>query len=136
MIIDIPLEEAKEISRLDREKMKAYEVEPGEVYQIKNRRHLKPKRCYEEAFRYMSKCEHPDKVVLVHGLYKPPKLNRYAGHAWIEINGNVIFDGVLQRFYKKTDYIKYYEAIEEMRYTKKEMFSTGLKNGGHYGPWH
>lgn len=76
------------------------------------------------------------KIRLVHGLYKPATLDVHAGHAWVEIDEDIIFDGVLQRFYDKSGYFDYYNAIEERKYNCKEMYKKGLDHGGHYGPWH
>lgn len=131
---DIPLNEARDISKLDREHLKLFEVKPPEIFKTGKRKRLKPKQCYIQAFEYMA--DHDDNIQLVHGLYKPVALDVHSGHAWVEIDGKFIFDGVLQSFYDKTGYFNYYEAIEEQRYTQKEMYQKGLEHGGHYGPWH
>lgn len=133
--IDIPKEAALNISLEDQRQLKRYEVIADDKYAIELSENIKPKECYVEAFRFLADSDYPADMTLVHGKYKPSIINLYAGHAWVVINENIVFDGVLQAFYKKDKYYEFYEIIEDNRYTKSEMFHKGLENGGHYGPW-
>jgi predicted NAD-dependent protein-ADP-ribosyltransferase YbiA (DUF1768 family) len=58
------------------------------------------------------------------------------GHAWVELAGNVVFDGVLQRFYNKQGYEQVLLATPDARYTPKEAAQHYLTYKGFYGPWH
>lgn len=65
------------------------------------------------------------KTVLVHGTCKTP-LSTY-GHAWVEIEGNIIFDGVLQRFYDKEGYYKQRGARKEAEYSYLDAYENLIK---------
>ena len=135
-VYDVPIQEAREISKRDREHLKKYEIEPSQEYLTGKQKRIKEKACFSEAFRYMADKGKLEGLILVHGQYKPFSLEKHADHAWVEINNEIVFDGVLQRFYDKEGYYKYYEAIKEREYDHKEMYQTGRKNGGNFGPWH
>lgn len=131
---DVPREVVKEMAKVDRDQLAPYEVTPEEQYLTGRKRYLNPKNCYEKAFEYTaSKSELP--VMLVHGKYRSPAMDMPSNHAWVELPGEIIFDGVLQRFYDKEKYAAYYDIQEENRYTPSEMYRIGRLNNGHYGPW-
>lgn len=140
MIKDISFEEAKQISKIDRKNLSKFEVEPEEKYKTGHPRHLSPKNCYMKAWQYVIDKGLEDKEVaktirLIHGLYRPFSLDNHCGHAWVELPGDIVFDGVLQRFYLKDAYYKYYEIIKLNEYTVDEACQVGHEFGGTYGPW-
>ena len=67
-------------------------------------RALYPGECYYRAYRYATKlaCRLPalEEIWLVHGEYAILGI----GHAWVELPGDVLFDAVLQRFYRRDAY--------------------------------
>lgn len=115
--------------------MQHYEGEVEEKYKTGKPKRLNPKNCYEKAFRYVADKRDLNEIKLVHGLYKPETIKNHCGHAWVEIPDGIIFDGVMQRFYRKEGYYKYYQAIKQNEYNRSEMYKEGFKCGGHYGPW-
>lgn len=133
---DVSLVEATEWTKLDRENMKSFEVELAEEFKTGKPKRLSPKNCYRKAFEYVSDKGHLGGIVLVHGLYQPnPSNDSEGGHAWVEINDSIVFDGVLQRFYDKGAYYEYYKAVKQQVYDRSEIYKVGLKHGGTYGPW-
>ncbi|WP_163583419.1 hypothetical protein [Gracilibacillus saliphilus] len=130
-----PIEEVKEITKNDRKNLSIHEVEPSEKYKTGKAKRLYPRQCYENAFRYVADKGNLEGIKLVHGLYKPKDINNHCGHAWVELPKNIIFDGVLQRFYHKDGYYSYYQAIKQNEYDCKQMYDIGFKAGGHFGPW-
>lgn len=129
-------EVVKAIIKIDREKLTQHEVEPEEIYKTGKPRRMSPKNCYQKAFKYVSSKSKLDGVLLVHGLYKPYAVPHHSGHAWVELPNDIVFDGVIQRFYKKQGYYEYYEIIRQVEYSCSEMYDVGFKAGGTYGPWH
>src|SRR5690242_13300623 len=83
---------------------------------------------FDTALRYV--LAHPEIIGLrlVHG--------RCLGlaHAWVELPGGVVFDGVVQRFYTLAGYRAATAATEEASYTSGEAAHLVLA-GDHCGPW-
>lgn len=118
-------------------RMAPYEVEPNEKYKTG-----KPKRyymgaCYQKAFEYFTQVK-PTGGVLVHGIYAPESfMSIKTGHAWVELPGNIIFDGVLQRFYRKEDYCREYKAEKMIEIDSVESAYLEVANNDYcYGPWY
>ena len=107
-------------------------VTPGWLY---------PTRCYERAFLFITSNPHPpapfkvERLRLVHGDYQPPDLPFRTGHAWVEVDDDTIFDGVLQGFYRAADYLRLYRAQAITRYNLEQSVRAMLV-AGHIGPWH
>ena len=62
-------------------------------------RYVYPGECYERAFAHVLDHDIED-MLLVHGV----ATHRHEKHAWVELPGNVMFDGVAQRFFAKYAY--------------------------------
>lgn len=117
------------------EELASYEVEPPEQYNTVKRKYLSPKLCYKKAYSYILslKGKASENVKLVHGHYN--HFPESFGHAWVELPGGIVFDGVLKRFYSRADYYKMKNLYKDAEYSKKEAHILALSQR-HYGPWH
>lgn len=89
-----------------------------------------PRQCWERAWKYLS--AHPEipEAMLVHG-----KWHTLFDHAWVELPGDIVFDGVMQRFYGKEDYYREFETIKIAEYTLEEAIEN-VSRYDCYGLWH
>lgn len=92
--------------------------------------------CFDQAARYaLSHARYAD-LTLVHGLVADPMnpggLN--AAHGWVEI-GDVVFDGLEQRFFTRDSFYAATSARPEVRYDPVELARL-VATTGHFGPWH
>lgn len=91
-------------------------------YQWSNRSRKKyPGQCYERAFCYMAEHRQTPGPVLVHGSCFPPEHPTGmppVDHAWVELPGSVVFDGVQHEFYDRDDYYRVLHAQKELTYTR------------------
>ncbi len=101
-------------------------VEPGKDYRGK---------CFDRAGLYVV-WNPNENIKLVHGTVEfLPGMPLEFAHAWAELPGNIVFDGIVQRFYDKTDYYQKMHAVKEREYTSQDAMKMMLKKGT-YGPWH
>jgi hypothetical protein len=66
----------------------------------------------------------------IEGLSKEDRwvlLNNH-GHAWVEIPGNIVYDGVYKRFYSKPDYYRVVQVEKDSEYTKAEINKLVIEN--------
>ena len=86
--------------------------------------------CYREAYVYtMDHAEIPG-ILLVHGKYtKVPR-----GHAWVELPGGIIFDGVKRKFYRWSEYRRRFQAEARVKYTPRQAATFYIKKESS-GPW-
>jgi hypothetical protein len=77
----------------------------------------------------------PDGFSLVHGTVVSIPLGERIAHAWVELPGDRVFDGVAQGFYHRDSYYKMLSAIAERRYTRTQFLNHAIQTGS-YGPWH
>jgi hypothetical protein len=56
-------------------------------------------------------------------------------HAWVELPGGVVFDGVRQQFYDRDGYRTVLHAMVEATYDAPEMIEQ-MRESERYGPWH
>ena len=70
---------------------------------------------------------------LVHGVCRDGS-DQWA-HAWVELPGGVVFDGVRQEFYDRDGYCRVMGAVAEARYDAPAMIEKMLESVK-YGPWH
>ncbi len=91
-------------------------------YQWTNKDQKKyPGQCFERAFRYMAEHRHIPGAVLVHGSCYPPEHPTGmppVDHAWVELPGDVVFDGVQHEFYDRHDYYRVLQAQKGVAYTR------------------
>lgn len=92
-------------------------------------RFVYPGECYERAFAYVLDHDIAG-MLLVHG--RNTRLNDE--HAWVELPGGIVFDGVAQRFFAKD----VYEAVMQVKpvavYAPDDATHLLLTTTS-YGPW-
>jgi len=90
-------------------------------------------RCYELAGRAVL-FDDTDRLVLVHGVIYISGVP--AAHAWVfDSSDGLIYDAVLDRWGFAWSYNAAYHAVEEVRYSRREMAAL-VAVDGHFGPWH
>ncbi|GEM_PF-3009357 len=120
----------------------AKDLSPYEVKDIP--KHWKPRhghqkifigRCFEMGHKYLMNHDgygveqKIDGMFLVHGVYKhkeAPDLV-WASHCWVELPGDIIYDGSIGKFYKTGDYLRVTGAIPFKKYTVNEAATEFLK---------
>jgi len=115
-----------------RDSYKYLEVDvPPELKRFVDIREVYPKSCYEKSYQYITS-HHSKDMVLVHGSLQFNE-SIPIGHAWVEI-GEILFDGVYQRFYNKELYYKELGLVKDFEYTVEQACKFALESG-HYGSW-
>lgn len=99
----------------DIEKMQPFEIEPPDKYKTGKAKRYYEKQCFKKAYDYMINLD-PDGGILVQGLYTKWSIP----HSWVELPGDIVFDGVLQRFYNKQDYYREQKAVKVVEFTLKQ----------------
>jgi hypothetical protein len=104
--------------------------------------HPQRQECAPTAFRYVK--EHPRirGMAMIHGSIFSLGEGRRIGHTWVRLRGDVVFDGVLQRFYTWGSYHRVAQAHAGVAYTRAEVlrgfdyWQTRADRRIHlYGPW-
>ena len=72
-------------------------------------------------------------LTLVHGLCRAGPV--WWGHAWVELPGAVVFDGVRQQFYDRESYCRVLGTVAEATYSFDAMLER-LQATERCGPWH
>lgn len=111
-----------------------HEVQPPEQFQTIKRKTFSQQDCYAQAQKYifsLNAIPTTDCVRLVHGHYGDMV---HMGHAWVELPGNIVFDGVVKRFYDKAGYYKVMDVSKDEEYSPKEAAELMLRYK-HWGPW-
>jgi hypothetical protein len=122
--------------------LRSAEVEVPEAWRVGIDPRIRyPGECYIRAFRYVwdlvGRIKPNDQVWLVHGEY-----GLSTGHAWVELPGDAVFDGVLQRFYEKRGYYEIHSASPWYKYSPLAASVIGLSmpkdSSGKWrcGAWH
>jgi hypothetical protein len=90
--------------------------------------------CYTQAYYYAT--DHaPDGSILIHGHIREGRpSSKHIGHAWVELPCDIVFDGVLQKFYHKDGYYEARNAKRTLAFPKKEAIFVMIKYR-HFGPW-
>src|ERR1700694_1787813 len=70
-----------------------------------------PQQCYARTVKYVF--DHPeiDGLRLVHGVVSHAPLSVPLDHAWVELPGEVVFDGVVQAFFTRESYYTVMAAV-------------------------
>jgi hypothetical protein len=97
------------------------------------RRHY-PQQCYPRTVKYVF--DHPeiDGLRLVHGVVSHAPHFAPLDHAWVELPGEVVFDGVVQAFFTRASYYTVMAALPMDIYTGPETHQFVAAHG-HPGPW-
>jgi hypothetical protein len=107
-------------------------VTPGWAY---------PRRCHERAYRFVRDNPEPpppfaaDRLRFVQGLYWPAGLPWPTPHSWVEVADDVVFDGVMQAFYRTAGYRDVLDARPVLSLTPAEMFDAILAAGREGETW-
>jgi hypothetical protein len=93
-----------------------------------------PQQCYQKTARYV--LEHPgiDGLQLVHGVASHPPHYLPFEHAWVELPGDVVFDGVVQTFFTRRSYYTVMSAVALDAYSGPQAQQL-FEAHGHPGPW-
>jgi len=90
-------------------------------------------RCYELCAKLVVFNAPYSDAVLVHGtIQRDP--NPRIDHAWVEFDEDQVLDPVLGFTMPKDAYMRWANAEERVRYTKKETQTLILEHE-HWGPW-
>jgi len=93
-----------------------------------------PKDCYRRAIKFILTNYNPD-YKLIHGIFMDlynehmtDKEHREAfGHAWVEIEPGVIFDGVFNRFYREHEYLERRNIKKYQEWKAKQVLEAITK---------
>jgi hypothetical protein len=93
-----------------------------------------PQQCYARTTKYM--LQHPDieGARLVHGLIAHAPYFVPMAHAWVELPGEIVFDGVVQAFFTRASYYSVMGALEMSAYSGAETQRLASAYGSS-GPW-
>jgi len=93
-----------------------------------------PQQCYPRTVKYV--VDHPDieGLRLVHGVVSHAPRFVPLDHAWVELPGDVVFDGVVQAFFTRESYYAVMAALPMDTYTGPETRRLVAAHG-HPGPW-
>jgi len=93
-----------------------------------------PQQCYARTVKYV--LDHPriDGLRLVHGVISHAPQFVPLDHAWVELPGDVVFDGVVQAFFTRASYYAVMGAVPMDSYTGSEARRLVAEHG-HPGPW-
>jgi hypothetical protein len=93
-----------------------------------------PQQCYARTVKYV--LDHPeiDSLRLVHGVVSHAPHFVPLDHAWVELPGEVVFDGVVQAFFTRESYYAVMAALPMDNYTGSETRRLVAAHG-HPGPW-
>ena len=108
-------------------------VEPGWARGTRPHRRY-PQQCYAKTVKYV--LDHPEisAAQLVHGVVSHAPHFVPLDHAWVELPGDIVFDGVVQSFFSRSSYYAVMAAVALDAYsaaaTRKRIVADG-----HPGPW-
>lgn len=91
--------------------------------------------CYAQAYNYAFHHRN-NEYKIVHGIVTDDVgLQRPIGHAWVEISDEILFDGVVQRFYRRNGYYERRNAEPRCALAGLEVIVEMMRRG-HFGPWY
>jgi hypothetical protein len=93
-----------------------------------------PQQCYAKTAKYV--LDHADIVGmrLVHGVVSHAPHFTPLDHAWVELPGDIVFDGVVQEFFTRTSYCTVMAAVALDTYSALETRRL-VDEHSHPGPW-
>jgi hypothetical protein len=93
-----------------------------------------PQQCYARTTKYM--LQHLDIVGarLVHGMIAHAPYFVPMAHAWVELPGEIVFDGVVQAFFTRDSYYAVMRARPRDTYSGRETQCLA-DSSGYSGPW-
>jgi hypothetical protein len=108
-------------------------VEPGWARGTRPGRRY-PQQCYAKTARYVLEHAEIKGMRLVHGVVSHPPLFVPLDHAWVELPGDIVFDGVLQTFFTRSSYYAIVAAVPLDAYSAADTRRL-MASQGHPGPW-
>src|SRR3979411_533194 len=93
-----------------------------------------PQQCYARPAKYMLQHLELQGARLVHGMIAHAPYFVPMAHAWVELPGEIVFDGVVQAFFTRASYYAVMRAMPVDAYTATEMRGFVAVHG-HPGPW-
>ncbi|HEX8969684.1 MAG TPA: hypothetical protein VF937_17505 [Chloroflexota bacterium] len=108
-------------------------VEPGWARGTWPRRRY-PQQCYAKTLKYL--LSHPEikGARLVHGIVSHPPHFVPLDHAWVELPGDIVFDGVVQTFFTRSSYYSVMAAVALDVYSAAATRRL-VATHGRPGPW-
>jgi hypothetical protein len=108
-------------------------VEPGWTRGTWPRRRY-PQQCYAKTVKYV--LDHPEitGIRLLHGVVSHAPHFVPLDHAWVELPGDIVFDGVVQTFFTRASYYAVMAAVALDAYSVAATRRLVAKHGGP-GPW-
>jgi hypothetical protein len=93
-----------------------------------------PQQCYPKTVKYI--LDHPEikGMWLIHGVVSHAPHFLPLEHAWVELPGQIVFDGVVQTFFTRTSYYEVMAAVAVDAYSAPATLRLVAKYG-HPGPW-
>lgn len=94
-------------------------VERGWTRRTAPRRHY-PQQCYPKTVKFV--LDHPkiEGMRLIHGIVSHAPHFVPLDHAWVELPGEIVFDGVVQRFFTRRSYYAIMSAVALDTYSSAE----------------
>jgi hypothetical protein len=108
-------------------------VEPGWARGTRARRRY-PQQCYAKTARYVLDHAEIKGMRLIHGVVSHPPLFVPLDHAWVDLPGDIVFDGVLQTFFTRASYYAIMAAMPVDAYSAADTRRL-MASQGHPGPW-
>jgi hypothetical protein len=93
-----------------------------------------PQQCYQRTAKFVVDHLGINGLQLVHGVVSHPPHFVPFDHAWVELPGDVVFDGVVQAFFNRSSYYTVMSAVALDAYSGPETQQL-LDAHGHPGPW-
>lgn len=120
------------------EQFQHFEVIPDKQYRVRKTKCFYFGLCYQKALEYVITLHDREidltPVKLVHGVLGVGGFLE-PSHAWVEIEDEIVFDGVLRRFYTKEGYYRERVAAKVVEFAAKDAPRL-LLQFRHYGPWY
>lgn len=124
------------LDRVDR--LSPFTIDTGVKWRRVTPAWVYPTRCHERAFLFVLDNQSApapysaDRLRFVQGAYWPDGWPIPLLHSWVEVNDEIIFDGVMQRFYRAAGYISTVRAKGILSLNAREMSTTMLNHVGTY----
>ncbi len=93
-----------------------------------------PQQCYARTTKYVLQHRGIHGARLVHGMVAHAPHFVPMAHAWVELPGDVVFDGVVQAFFSRASYYAVMGALALATYSGAETQSL-TETSGYAGPW-
>jgi hypothetical protein len=93
-----------------------------------------PQQCYAKTVKYV--LDHPgiEGLRLMHGVVSHAPRFIPLDHAWVELPGEVVFDGVVQTFFTRDSYLHMMRAVVLDDYSAADVRRL-VSDHGYPGPW-